>query len=51
MNLSSVVLSKYELCILSKRLSFIPKPKRLDHVDLLRDANNLIRKMKTMYER
>ena len=51
MNLSSVVLSKYELCILSKGLSFIPKPKRLDHVDLLRDANNLIGKMKTMYER
>ena len=29
----------------------LPKPKWLDHVDLLRDANNLIGKMKTMYER
>ena len=49
MNLSNIELSQDEYSILAKGLSFIPKPKRLDTLELLSDVNNFIRKICNKY--
>ena len=40
-NLSNLLLSTAEISILSKGLSFIPKPKQIDHKDILSGLNKL----------
>ena len=49
LNLSSQTLSAIEIKILSKGLSFIPKPKKLDIWELFKDTNEFIRKVRTRY--
>ena len=48
-NLSHIELSHDEYVILAKGLSFIPKPKRLDTLELLSDVNNFIREIRKRY--
>ena len=50
LNLSTAVISKLEISVLSKGLTFIPKPKRMDIKDLFKDAKQFVSRMQTRYE-
>jgi len=65
LNLSTAVISKLEISVLSKGLTFIPKPKRMDIKDLFtfipkpkrmdikdlfKDAKQFVSRMRTRYE-
>ena len=49
-NVSSHTLTNSEIKLLNKGLSFIPKPHVINHVGLLRDFDQLVRKMRLRYE-
>ena len=49
MRITTIELSHEEYAILAKGLSFIPKPKRLDILELLSDVNNFIRKIRNRF--
>ena len=50
LNLSTAVISKLEISVLSKGLTFIPKPKRMDIKDLFKDAKQFVSRMRTHHE-
>ena len=50
LNLSSCPISANELSVLSKGLTFIPKPKHMDIRDLFKDTKQFVSKMRTRYE-
>ena len=49
LNLSGIALSTHELSILSKGLTFVPKPKSMNKMELYQDAQNFVRKLRLQY--
>ena len=43
LNLCGMVLSTHELSLLSKRLTFIPKPKSINKTELYQDVQTFVR--------